>query len=67
MAVCPRNQVRSWSHPSWVTNGEILQRKTFASLFLKQGRGREEKNKQLQSFFITRKRNKSHALFVRQF
>ena len=66
LAVCPRKQVRSWSHASWVTNGEILQRKTFASLFLKQRRGREEKSN-YKAFLLHANCNKSHALFVRQF
>lgn len=30
LAVCPRNQVRSWSHASWVMNCEKLAKKLLA-------------------------------------
>ena len=43
LPVFPKKPVRSWSHTSWVANGEILLKKTLASPFLNHYRREEVK------------------------
>ena len=63
----PGKQVQSWSHASWVTNGELFAKKGFAIPFLKHRQeGEREKNHKsnCKALCIKRKRNEFQLIIA---
>ena len=63
----PGKQVQSWSHSSWVTNGELFAKKGFAIPFLKhrqEGEREKNHNGNCKALCIKRKRNEFQTIIV---